>query len=296
MGLRTKFNLALLFVFAVGLAVTSLVSYRLLQRNARDEVVQHAGIMMEAALAVRSYTVKHVKPHLEMQLQRVFLPQSTAAFAAVETFNALRSRYPEYSYREVALNSTNPSNRAVEWEADIVRGFRSSASTTEDIGERSSATGKTLYLARPIQIRDKACLGCHDTPAVAPATMVKLYGDANGFGWKLNEIIGAQIVSVPMSLPIAKAERAFYTFMSSLLGIFVALFLILNLMLHFVVIRPLDRMAYVADAISTGNITLMDLPSTGKDQVATLARAFNRMRRSIEMAMRLMTEGDQRRS
>jgi len=73
-------------------------------------------------------------------------------------------------------------------------------------------------------------------------------------------------------------------------AIFLALFIILNLMLHFVVVRPLSRMARAADAISTGNLTLLDLPATGKDQVAVLARAFNRMRRSLEKAMKMMEE------
>ena len=225
-----------------------------------------------------------------MQLQRVFLPQSVAAFAAIETINALRNKYPEYNYREAALNPTNPRDRAVDWEADIVHDFRNNRGKTEVIGERDTPNGKMMYLARPIQIKDKACLGCHSTPEEAPTTMVKLYGPTNGFGWKQDEIIGAQIVSVPMSLPIAKADRAFYTFMGSLVGIFLALFIILNLMLHFVVVRPLSRMARAADAISTGNVTLLDLPATGKDQVAVLARAFNRMRRSLEKAMKMMEE------
>ncbi len=262
----------------------------MLQRNARDEVVQHAGIMMEAALAVRSYTVKQVKPHLEMQLQRVFLPQSVGAFAAIETFNALRSKYPEYNYREAALNPTNLRDRAVDWEADIVHAFRNNPSKTEVIGERETPNGKMLYLARPIQIKDKACLSCHSTPEEAPRTMVQLYGTANGFGWKPDETIGAQIVSVPMALPIVKAKKTFYTFIGSSVGIFLALFVMLNLMLHFVVIRPLSNMVRAADAISTGNLTLLDLPVPGKDEVSILARAFNRMRRSLEKAMKMMEE------
>ena len=290
MGLRTKFNLALIVVFAVGLGLTGFVSYQMLQRNARDEVVQHASIMIEAALAVRSYTVKQVTPHLAMQLQRAFLPQSVAAFAAIETFTTLRHKYPEYTYREAALNPTNPRDRAVDWEADIVHDFRNNPGKAAVISERDTPNGKMLYLARPIQIKDKACLACHSTPEEAPATMVKLYGPTNGFGWKLDEIIGAQIVSVPMSLPIAKADKTFYTFMGSLVAIFLVLFIILNLMLHFVVVRPLSRMARAADAISTGNLTLLDLPATGKDQVAVLARAFNRMRRSLEKAMKMMEE------
>lgn len=290
MGLRTKFNLVLIAIFAVGLGVAGFVSYHMLQRNARDEVVQHAGMMMEAAVAVRDYTVKQVGPYLEMQLQRVFLPQTVGSFAAIETFNGVRRRYPEYTYREVALNPTNPRNRAVDLEADLVRAFRNNPKKTEVIGERASPHGKTLYLARPIQIRDKACLSCHSTPEEAPATMIRLYGTANGFGWKPDEIVGAQIVSIPMSLPITKAKQAFYTFMGFLVGIFGAFFIILNLMLHFVVIRPLANMARAADAISTGNLTLLDLPAPGKDEVSTLARAFNRMRRSLEKAMKMMEE------
>ena len=290
MGLRTKFNLALIVICAMGLGVTGFVSYQMLQRNARDEVVQHAGIMMEAAVAVGGYTVKQVKPYLEMQLQRGFLPQTVGSFAAIETFNALRSRYPDFKYREAALNPTNLDNRAVDWEADIVHAFRNNPSKTEVIGERDTPNGKALYLARPIQIKDKACLSCHSTPAEAPASMLRLYGTVNGFGWKPDEIVGAQIVSIPMFLPMAKAEAAFYIFMGSLVGIFLALFVILNLMLHFVVIRPLANMARAADAISTGNLTLLDLPVPGKDEVSILARAFNRMRRSLEKAMKMMEE------
>ena len=89
-------------------------------------------------------------------------------------------------------------------------------------------TSHKRYMARPIQVGNPACLGCHSTPDAAPATMVKLYGSANGFGWKLNEIVGAQIVSVPMTLPLENAQRAFYTFMGSLLVVFALVFVALN--------------------------------------------------------------------
>ena len=37
--------------------------------------------------------------------------------------------------------------------------------------------------------------------------MIALYGSQNGFGWKPGEIIGAQIVSVPMSTSAVRAEH-----------------------------------------------------------------------------------------
>ena len=64
MGLRTKFNLVLLAVFSLGLAVTGYISYNLLQKNARDEVLGNAGLIMEATLSMRDYTQKQVSPHL----------------------------------------------------------------------------------------------------------------------------------------------------------------------------------------------------------------------------------------
>ena len=59
--------------------------------------------------------------------------------------------------------------------------------------------------------------------------MIKLYGTANGFGWKMDEIIGAQIVSVPMSLPLSMANETFQSLVKWLAGSFVAIVLVGNL-------------------------------------------------------------------
>src|SRR5262245_22399422 len=116
MGLRLKFNLVLIGVFIVGLIVSGIISWNLLQGNARDEVVRNADLLMETALAVRGYTVAQVKPHLEDKLEKEFLPQTVPAYAATEALNEVRKKYPDYSYKEATLNPTNPRNRAVEWE------------------------------------------------------------------------------------------------------------------------------------------------------------------------------------
>src|SRR5262245_51530256 len=100
MGLRAKFNSVLILVFALGMLVSGLIMRTLLNENARDEVLQNAGVMMASASAIRGYTVDQVKPHLEMQMMSEFLPQSIPAYAATETFARLREKYPEFSYKE----------------------------------------------------------------------------------------------------------------------------------------------------------------------------------------------------
>jgi protein-histidine pros-kinase len=287
MGLRLKFNLVLLAVFALGLGVTGYISYDLLHKNARDEVLRSAGVMMEAALSMRGYTVGQVGPLLPYSEEK-FHPQTVPAYAATEIMNQLRKKYADYSYKEAALNPTNPRNKAVEWETDIVNTFRNNPEREDISGTRDTPTGQSLFLARPLQIKNKACLACHTTAAEAPPAMVKIYGSNNGFGWKEMEVIGAQIVSVPMSLPIRNANRAFYTFMGSLTAVFVVLFIILNVMMSALIVRPITRMSKSADEISTGNMEIPEFSETGKDEVALLAKSFNRMRRSLEKAIELI--------
>src|SRR3954468_1599942 len=112
MGLRLKFNLVLLAVFLLGLGVSGYISYELLHKNARDEVLRTAGVMMEAALSMRSYTVGQVRPHLRVQ-EDEFLPQSVPAFGATEIMSQLRKKYPDYAYKEAALNP--PTRATGQW-------------------------------------------------------------------------------------------------------------------------------------------------------------------------------------
>ncbi len=290
MSLRTKFNLVLLLVFAFGLAVTGFVSHNLLQRNAQDEVLRNAGVIMEAALSMRQYTQLHVSPKLDYQPDS-FLPESVPAFAATEMMIQLRKKYENYQYKEAALNPTNPRDRAVEWEADIVNDFRNSTDKSEVMGMRMAASGPALYLARPLKITQEGCLACHSTPDRAPAPMIALYGGNNGFGWKLNETIGAQIVSVPMTVPIKNANRAFVTFMASITGIFLILFIALNLLLSILIVRPITTLSEAANDISTGNMDIPEFADKGHDEMALLAKSFNRMRRSLQKAISLIDQG-----
>jgi HAMP domain-containing protein len=286
-GLRLKFNLVLLAVFFLGLGATGYISYELLHRHAQEEVLRNAGVMMEAALSMRSYTVAHVRPNLPHDPDK-FLPESVPAFAATEIMTLLRKKYPDYSYKEAALNPTNARNRAVEWEEDIIKVFRNDLARGEISGMRETPTGRSLYLARPFLIKDQACLSCHTTPDMAPPAMVKIYGPNNGYGWKLDDVIAAQIVSVPMGLPMRNANRAFVTFISSFALVFAVLFVVLNIMLTQLIVEPITELSYAAEQISKGEMNIAEVPVQGNGEVAQLGLAFNRMRRSLQKAMSLI--------
>jgi HAMP domain-containing protein len=290
MKLIVKFNLVFIAVFLTGLGIAAYVADRLLQHNAREEMQHSARLIMEAALSTRSYTSSQVGPLLQTQMKYGFLPQSVPAYSATEVFNGLRKKFPEFAYKEATLNPTNPRNRAVDWETDLVNQFRNNPEHTEIVGERDTPSGRLLYVARPIQVRDGACLSCHSTVDAAPKTLIDRYGPANGFGWKLNEIVGAQVVSVPTDVPTQRAHTAFRSFMLSLAGIFVLLGIALNLMLVYMVIRPVSRLAKLADQASLGNMDVPDFHVRSRDEIRTLADSFNRMKKSVAQAMKMLDE------
>jgi len=292
MKLLLKFNLVLLGVFAGALAAAGAIAWNLVQQNARDEVSYNAKLLIDSASAVRTYTLKRIYPLLLTQVKYEFRPEMVSAFSAIEVLKILREVNPDYKqflYREPALNPTNPENRAADWEADLITQFRNGTVTPPLSGERDTPNGRMLFVAQPLKA-SQGCLACHDTADNAPATMVSIYGRSNGFGWKLDQIIAAQVVQVPVAVAQARAERTFRVFMISLVAVLVSVAVILNLLLWWMFIRPVTRISALADKISLGEVDAPDFVAHSRDEIGSLAESFTRMRRSLMQAMRMLDD------
>lgn len=288
MGLRAKFNIAFILIFAVGLSVTSVASYFTELQQAREEVVHDAEVLLSMALATRSYTVEEVRPLLwQLEETNDFLEQTVPSFAAQQTFLKFNEEWREFTYREAALNPTSPRDLAQSWEVDIIQGMIAVDDDMAVIGERQAVDERFLYLARPIRITNEGCLECHSTPDVAPPAMIAEYGADGGFGWQMNEIVGAQIVTVPMSVAYQKAQASTLTLVGSLFSVFTLILTAVNIMLDRMFIRPLRTLADATDRYSRGEIELKELPATRNDEIGRIERATNRMRRSLKKAIEI---------
>jgi len=251
MSIRVKFNLLLVAIFLLSLVGAGWYYHHALESDAISDVRQNSQVLMETALAIRSYTTDEIKPHLDPLNDKRFLPQTVPAFAATETLRRLRDRFPAYEYKEAVLNPTNPRDRASDWERTLIEKFRADATQTELTGLQGEGVQRSVYVARPIIIKQAQCLACHSVPAAAPASMLQIYGEKNGFGWQMNETIGMQVVKLPMLYPLEKARRTFYSFMWSLLCIFGLMFLALNLVMSGLVIEPMARVNKQLEELAT---------------------------------------------
>jgi HAMP domain-containing protein len=287
MSLLVKFNAALLGAFALAALVAGFVCWTILENNARQEVLAEAGLMLDSATAVRTYTANEILPLLKDRMQNEFPPQSIPFYAATQNFLHLRERHPQFTYKEATLNPTNPRDRAADWEGDIIQRFRNDPHADEMLGERDTPMGRSLYLARPIRTEGE-CLTCHSVPSAAPRSLVARYGSDNGYGWQANEIVGAQVVSVPFASATANADKAFRAFMVSMIVVFAAILLALNALLYVQVLRPARKIAQVADRLSLGDMSAEDFPKEGASELLALTRSFDRMRKSLEKALNLL--------
>jgi HAMP domain-containing protein len=287
--LLTKFNLVLVVVFGLGIYLISHFAYDFLMEDARRQVQDQAKLMATSAQATLTYTDEEVSPVLQKTPQHGsdFLAQTIPFYAANTTFKRLRTSYRDYVMREAALNPTNLEDRATEWEADLIRHFRDNPGKTEQYGPHDTPIGPVLYYATPI-VAATGCLSCHSDVALAPRAMIKHYGREHGFGWKANDVVGAQIVTVPMSVPIEMANKGFRNLLISLGTIFLITVILIDVAMYLIVIRPLRRVSKNADIISKGEIDLPPLEIKGKDEIAEVTASFNRMHTSLVKAFEML--------
>ena len=295
--LKQKFTLSLLLILIGGVALSGLALSSVLRKNAQNEVTSTALLLMETMNSVREYTSSQVKPELVDQLEERFLPETVPAYSAREVFESLRenSKYDDFFYKEATLNPTNLRDKADDFEAQIVEGFRQGSSQSEVEGFRVAQGRKVFYIARPITIVQESCLECHSTPENAPTSMIEYYGDQNGFGWQQGEIVGAQMISVPASTVINKANRTTLLVLGIVTAIFALIIILINYLLSSQVVNPLRRMAKIAEDVSRGNMGA-EFEQASEDEVGSIAQAFTRMKRSLMMAMDRLQSSSQGRT
>jgi len=291
--LANKFNLLLLLVFIGSILISGVVLSNLLQQRAQDEVTSKADVLLETMNSVRDYTTDDLIPLLEPKLETspVFIPETVAAFSATKVFENLRKndKYKDLFYKEAAINPTNLRDQADSFETELVTRFRNEPATKEISGFRNLPVGDAFYIARPLTIEEQSCLQCHSTPQAAPKSQLATYGTKNGFGWQLHQTVATQIIYVPASKVFASAHRSWLFAMGMLVGIFALVVIVINLLLKRAVIKPITRMAKIAQAVSTGKAN-SDFEQKTNDEIGVLAAAFNRMKSSLEIAMQLLAQ------
>lgn len=291
--ISTKFNLLIIVMFVVGLFLSGSTFWGILEHRAEAEVGSKALIVMETINGVRNYTQDRINPLLKERIENKseFTPEAIPTFASREVFEYFRKNpdYAQYLYKDAAPNPTNLRDRADKFETELVEQFQEDRDSLQKSGWRELYQGKIFYVARPFILKKQSCLECHSTPDKAPQSLLATYGSENGFGWELNQVVAAQIVYIPAEEILKSVRRSFVTTIAILAATFIMIVFALNFLLKRFVIRRIQKIARTAQAVSRGDLKA-DFEENSKDEIGLLVIAFNRMRSSVEVAMKLLNQ------
>ncbi len=287
----TKLNLLLLLIFTIIVGISSFSLSTVLEKNVEQIFTQKASILIDTMSSVRRYTSEHVNPELSdrLETESYFISETVPAYSAKTVFKYLRSieGYENFLYREATINPTNLRDKADGFEKKIIEKFREDLNLKEQKGYRSFVKGDVFYIARPLAVNSRRCLKCHGDPKDAPQNQINTYGRKHGFGWKLNEIVGAQIVSVPVARAFNIDRRTQFIAVIVISIFSILSILIIDLFLKQTIIKPLKQIAAWAKEVSTGNVT-QDYKHKTNDEIGLLAAAINRLKVTLEMAINML--------
>ena len=307
-NLSKKLTTLMLTIFLGGIIVSSVVFYDIVLKAEENQMNTRANILLSTMESVRKYNDDKVTPLLEKQSSEKLLLESIPSYAVREVFDIFKTdnqssdkeyNYEEYSYKDAMINPTNLKDKATEEETNIINKL---SQQDKLLGENKNIVQgflmingqKKFFTARPIKITQVNCLSCHVSLEKSPKSLQFLYqqgkyGANQGFGWELNKVIGTKIIYVPADQVYKNANQRFFVLMGVFSGIFALAIFLVNLWLKQYVVRPINRITKVAEAVSLGDMNA-NFEKQYNDEVGRLADAFTRMKTSLEIAIKRLVK------
>lgn len=291
LNLASQFTLILSIIFIIGIFIGGFSLSKALENKAQTEMSYRAQLAMQLVNAVKSYTSNEISPLLASvtNLESQFIPETVPSLSGRRVFERFKQdwQYKDLIYKDATLNPTNPDDKADLFEANLVEKFDQDRSIETLSGFRTTGGEQLFYSAQPLIVNSPTCLQCHTSPEKAPKSHVKLYGNKNGYGWKLNQIIGTQIIYVPASEVFENAHKALLMFVGIFIIIFALVIVSINYLLKWRVIQPLKPMAQLAsqmsqDTVAANEVKMIERFALTKiakrsDEFGYLGRVFQKM-------------------
>jgi HAMP domain-containing protein len=275
------FHKALLLIYlACVLAVVPII-YFLTKEELFSQANKELKLMVDVVNSARAIVKDTTRPYF-LAKGEFFSPVVSSTVMAKELSTQFHKLQPSYMVRMVSDNPLNLDNRPEGLEKEVLETLRQ-GTFDKGIIQTGLIRGRTyLISAMPTKVHDD-CLICHGDPNAAPKEITAQYGTTSGFGWKSGTVIGATLVGVP----IADLNSAVMTRAGIVIGIITVLFagvlIVLNRVVQNNIIQPILHITEAAKAVSLGRSN-EPLVSDRDDEIGALTRAFELMRRSINIA------------
>jgi PAS domain S-box-containing protein len=206
---KTQFRLGsglILFIFCLAVA---LVVYRVGKEEAEKRVFKETEIYIAAVDATRTYVKDVLRPRMFdiIPADHFVVEAMSTSFVGREVMHRVHERFKDFRYKRAALVPINPASKADALEADFIQRFNADPNLREWSGlvERD---GRNYYARLRAISAEAECLRCHGDPGDIPPAIVDIYGnDPNRKAYRLDQVVGADIVYIPVDVVFARIKR-----------------------------------------------------------------------------------------
>ncbi|MHC1789874.1 c-type heme family protein [Solidesulfovibrio sp.] len=209
--------------FLVGLSVSmaalGIFFAVLISMNLRDQLVtdteRKASLVLSQVEAVQAYVREVLRPSMYELLppDAFILEAMSTSFVTRKVMSDLNAHGDQFRYRRVALGARNPDYEADAFERAVMERFAADPQLTR-LEEITARGGEDVFVAaRPVRF-DASCLRCHGDPAEAPRALLARYGDDRGFWRHAGELVGLDMVTVPVAGALGQIKGKTISFLS----------------------------------------------------------------------------------
>ena len=286
-GLRKRFCVILSLIFICSLPVMIGGSYVVLKKNIDAETFENARFYLGIVESVRRQIGKVTRPAVMAKLPNEFIREAmSTSFNARGVAERVQEEFTEYSFRHTSMNPRYNLNKADAFESKLITIFQNDRNLKQLSGHVQKGGKEFFYIAKPV-ISDASCLQCHGKPRDAPREVLETYGSTSAFGWTVNDVVASLVVYVPTEVAVHNALRAILVFGCFYTVIYLITFLVIDRVIVHGIINPVQDLVDTAEAVSTGSLDKEFVVKTN-DEIKALADAFNRMKKSLKMAMQML--------
>ncbi len=262
--LAKKLNVTLLFIFCSGMVISSITLAILISYEAYKQTLSKAFLVMSSLDAVQYYTAKEVRPQVQKRLKKQeILMQTIPDYAARKVFERMYTSDPihnDFYYKYAMLNPKMNQAQTDEFETNIIDKLIQNRTVKQLEGFRAIHDQYFFYVARPL-------------------TIAKLKSNSLS-----REIVGTQIVYIPIIKPLKNYGLLFAQLWGVVTLILIITMLSISFWLRTSVIKPVKKIAQVAEAVSNGDMSA-EFDQAYNDEIENLLESFNRMKMSLAIAI-----------
>jgi methyl-accepting chemotaxis protein len=282
-SIARRFNISLALLYFLSIVVSAPAIYYFTHTEVFSQANSELRLLGDLVKSIKGYIGKDMRPWFvqNKQFHSAGFSGIVAVSRVAENLKEIQGRY---AIRNVSDNPLNPANSPEPLEQQLLREFRDDRSV-QYLETQGELGGQLMLINSAPIVSQPGCLQCHGEPAKVHPEITGQYGRTSGYNYKDGDVVGLELVGVPIADVNALAMERSLVAVGLLTLMFGLIFVTINLLVRRNLISPILEITDAAQAVAKGDLD-RTLDIQRNDEIGDLARSVELLRRSFAQVMK----------